>query len=132
MLENSIYFRNSTPEQRVLIQYVENLPGYTSLVPLYFKGAIAATEFLTYAVTKVYLCLIGRFGQSAVAGNAGTITLYNTGDAVSMIIANNAPYWDGAAIQVIKNTFEIKNTCFSRIVNVQYTYMEFIGYRVTL
>ena len=54
----------TTPEQEILLNWFYQTFDYTvtginrriaNVEPLFFEGAIAGTEFLTYAATKLYI-----------------------------------------------------------------------------
>lgn len=103
--------------------------------PLYFIGASAGSEFLTYAATKLYLCFNLIFtGAGSGLAAAGNYTLYDSANAVTVAINNNYPYWDATAAQVRYNALskEVNNVYFSRLTLVNYSQLIFNGYRITL
>ena len=101
---------------------------------LYYDGLIAGSEFETYAATKMYICL--EFSAGILAANiSGAVTayisFYDEANAISFSLNNLATAFSAASIYVINNVTN-SNDDFSRIVTANYTYMKFIGYRVTL
>lgn len=101
----------------------------TNVEPLYYQGVIAGTEFLTYAATKLYLCLF--LFSSPSNGGAVQTALYNEANAVSSTTSDIIAYWNGAAAVYYSNTSFLYNNYFSRIVS-GYTYILFNGFRITL
>jgi hypothetical protein len=107
----------------------------TNVVPLYFAGAIAGSEFVTYAATKMYIAL--KFGASHSSGLAGGSVGYmqfnNEADAAQWYMSNNALLLNGAANQYSALTAFQYNFYFSRIgASNSYTNLHFNGYRITL
>ena len=101
--------------------------------PLVYFGASAGSEFLTHAVTKMYVAFEFAAGYSVLTAvaNPGTVTFYNAANAAQFTSGEGVGLWDGA-FKYTSTLFEIKNIYFSRIVMAQYNYMKFIGFRVTL
>jgi len=102
--------------------------------PLLYEGAIAGSEFLTYNANKLYLCFDIIVGYSNVSSaNRGYIIFYDEGNAINLYSSQNSIAYEAvaAAIWYNKNDANMKNLYFSRIVNTQYNYMKFIGYRIT-
>jgi len=103
--------------------------------PLLFQGAIAASEFLVYDVRKLYVCLdsVYSFDLTVNAFN-GIIHFRNELNAAFNYGQNNSIDYNTitTAINYQKRDFRIKNIWFSRIVAIQYNYMRFNGYRITL
>jgi hypothetical protein len=133
MTENLKYAR---PETLILWNYLRTTFAITAITPLYFQGAIAGSEFLTYAANKLYFCINGKFnGATAGAVGAGaTVTLYNEANAISMYLQNTSMSWNTSttAQQFTLNLIDVNSLYFSRLANSQYTYMIFNGYRLTL
>jgi hypothetical protein len=100
--------------------------------PLYFQGASAGTEFLTYAATKLYLCMEIQSTIYTLLASSNIITLYNEANAVFYISTNLMPYWDttAAIVKMANNDTTLKNKYFSRLTAG--TYISFNGYRITL
>lgn len=102
--------------------------------PLYYDGLIAGSEFETYAATKMYLCF--EFGCGVLAANiSGAVTAYvsifDETNTITYSLNELAVAFSAAAIYVINN-FHKENFLFSRLVTANYTYMKFLGYRITL
>jgi hypothetical protein len=105
-----------------------------SVEPVYYQGLIAGTEFLTYVVTKLYICYSIEFDSANVTNAQPFITFFDETNTNSYFLNNSAPYWDasGTAVKHDDNVVISKNLYFSRITTTLYTSMVFIGYRVTL
>ena len=102
--------------------------------PLFYEGAIAASEFLVYDANKLYLCFDIYCGTGAVVNAAlARMDFYDEGNAINFYSQNNSIAYEAvaAAIWYQKNDTHIQNCYFSRIVPQQYTYIKFIGYRIT-
>ena len=118
----------------------DNLPAgggnrhIANVEPFSYVGVAAGSEFLNYAVTKMYLCL--RICGNECDGDHATtpqILTYNEGNVQSgrhgSMSYVHAP---AAADEWTPNNIEVNNLYFSRIdVNI-YTYIIFIGFRITL
>lgn len=106
--------------------------------PLYYKGAIAGTEFLTYTATKLYLCINSQWsGDFSTRTAGGCIRYYNEANVIFYIGFNYNLLWNAStpALNVYHSNFELKNQYFSRIdqsASAFYLYMIFNGYRITL
>jgi hypothetical protein len=104
--------------------------------PLFYEGAIAGTEFLVYAATKLYLtldfCIVYSAGQAATTVGLNCI-FYNEANAICLYIFNNCPVWDttAAVLKYTNNPNNIKNLYFSRFSSTM-NYIKFNGYRITL
>lgn len=133
MTENLKY---ASPETLLLWNYLRSTFAITAITPLYFQGAIAGSEFLTYAADKLYFCVNGKFNGSTAGpvGAGATITLYNETNAISMYLQNTSMSWNTSttAQQFTVNLLDVNSVYFSRLTNSQYTYMIFNGYSLTL
>lgn len=103
--------------------------------PLFYQGAIAGTEFLTYAATKLYICL--QFDADYYTGITLTpaiITLYSEANATFNYISNQAAFFNEgtAALTYQPNSLRRKNFYFSRLTNTGYAHFSFNGFRITL
>lgn len=100
--------------------------------PLYYQGTIAATEFLVYAATKLYLCLEAGFGYASnpSIGSMG-VNFYNPADIFTFSISNCAMAYNAGNDFYNANTVIYKNFYFSRFVTL-YEFMTFNGFRITL
>lgn len=102
--------------------------------PLYYQGAIAGTEFLTYAITKIYACLNLSLLSYGNGGGNWQYEIYDTNNAAFGVLTNVTYYWhigDGTAHPVGINA-SFNNFYFARIVPTNYLYFSFTGYRITL
>lgn len=106
----------------------------TNVEPLYFCGAVAGTEFLTYAATKLYIALDFVGGSGAYSAGQNTITFYNEANAAMIGLYNNAMLWNGTTtvVNYQGNDVSIKTIYFSRVAFGGYAAMLFNGYRITL
>lgn len=132
-----------TPEQKILAQqFYANFDNGTAVnrrivnvVPLMYIGAQAGSEFLTYAATKLYLCLFLEMAYNgAVANDPLITTLADQANNTSFSLTDQIGYYDAGAPsrRFYGNNINIKNIYFSRINATNYTYVSFIGYRITL
>jgi hypothetical protein len=102
--------------------------------PLYYDGVIAGQEFLTYAVTKMYVCFsfYASILQANIEGAApAVINFHDETDAIDLSIHQNEGFFN-ATEKFIVNPVYHYNDDFARLDTTLYTYMKFIGYRFTL
>lgn len=134
---------NTTPEQELLLEHFYSRfdngsaanKRIVNVEPLFYQGAIAGTEFLVYAATKMYICY-----NIALSTSAGiTITIdygefYNESNIISLYLRNDHVFWDVAVndVRYARQTLELSNFIFSRFVPSVINYISFVGYRVTL
>lgn len=138
-------FAQVTPEQLLLIEWFysqfDRLPAgggnrhIANVEPLFYIGAIAGSEFLTYAATKLYICFKfevngGLFGSAVGA----FITFFNEANALNYYLGLNMPVYDTVAAAHLYSASNAlyTNGYFSRITTVQYSHIIFNGYRITL
>jgi hypothetical protein len=137
---------NCTPEFKNLVRWFYSEFNNRSAAnrtivnvePLFYQGLLAGTEFLTYAATKLYLCLTfdgshtsGGFVSAAASG----VQFYNENDASFYRLFNNIGGWDtvAAAFRYGINSSNHPNFYFSRFAVIgSVAIMKFIGYRITL
>ena len=131
-----------TIEQKILVdeflmRFDQDNGGAFDIIgfePLLYEGTIAGSEFLVYDANKLYLCfdIYCSYGGAADAA-AAWIRFDDEGNAVNLYSMNSSIAYEAvaAAIWYQKNYINVKNLYFSRIVPQQYTYMKFIGYRIT-
>jgi len=124
-----------SPQARILENHLLALTGgFVTCVQLYFTGLVAGSEFLTYAVDKLYLALNVKAGFGGALVNAVYYcTFYNQANAVSFIADNTNPYWDttAAAYKAAGNYLSVDNIFFSRVTLSSYLYFSFNGYKIT-
>lgn len=135
--------QNMTPEQRLLVAgfYTKFDVGsgvahrkILNVEPLYYRGLIAGAEFLTYVVTKMYLCLDLQCSVlTADIDNVslGWVHLLDEANAIEYTLENDSSYFNVSAKYMFGNV-GIQNIDFAAIEVLKYTYMKFIGYTVTL
>jgi hypothetical protein len=123
---------NATPEQFNLWKLVNGLIAWTTITPLYYQGAIAASEFLTYAAGKLYIALEFEAGAGSLDVANGNIVFYDMANSINFYSWNTAIVWNttGAAVNYLVSNIVNKNIWFSRINKTNYTYMKFNGYRL--
>jgi hypothetical protein len=140
-IDQSDLVQNMTPEQRIFVsgfysQFNNRSAANRQILnvdPLYYHGGTAGSEFLTYAATKLYLCLFLNFAGS-IGGLLAYVQTHNEANTPSHVYTSTAmSYNTTTPIMVyIASSLNIQNVYFSRFINVNYTYMTFIGYRITL
>jgi len=122
--------------QIVLWNYVQNLIAYTQITPIYYQDAIGGSEFLTYNAGKLYLANEIKFSLSGAPTSAtrARIIFYNEANAASFVMENDVIYWDVTLVVAtfFGNNVETKNIYFGRLNNVDYDFMVFNGYRITV
>lgn len=105
--------------------------------PLYYQGATAGHECLTYAATKLYILLNGYFirsdGYSSIA-SGHRVYFYNEADTAFLYLWNSMPDYNTAtpAHNYLSLPATISNIYFSRFSLTDVTHMRIIGYRITL
>lgn len=127
----SIEWNNEGLEWQILWDYVNGLAAWNTWEKIVYCGAITGSEFETYAATKIYIAKILRFDRRDTSAVDAYITLYNEANAAMFRYINIIPYWDGN-YKMVGNTIQTETVYFSRLVNAIYTYMYFIGYRLTI
>jgi len=129
--------RSASPAQRVLWQHARLITGENAAVQQYvYIGTIAAAaDLLTFVQGKLFLALeltfTGTTGQAS--GSVGYANLADANNAVCFYMANNSMSFDtvGAAQQYSMKKSTEYNIVFGRIVNYNFTYVKFIGYKIT-
>jgi hypothetical protein len=104
----------------------------TNVEPLYFQGAIAGTEFLTYANTKLYICLSMESSDAGLNASQSALLLKDEADADMLKFFNLAPVYDAVSVKYFSNDIVKKDLYFSRVIVTNYTKFVFNGYRITL
>ena len=126
---------NMNVEQQALLNHLRATFTITGVVPLYYQGAIAGSEFLTYAATKLYLAIELEFVYSAALAVAALsyVRLYNAADAAFYFYQNSVLGWDAtaAAFKYVPLQIDDHTVYFSRITNQTFDYIKFNGYRIT-
>ena len=123
-----------SPQARIVENHLlALLGGFTTCVQLCFQGAIAGSEFLNYAVDKLYFGLEIYFGGGSINAGITNVTFYDQANAINLYINDVAAYWDvtAAASRFASNSPLLHNIFFSRIVSLTYTHIKFIGYKIT-
>ena len=137
--------QNMTPEQRILVSqfYTKFDIGsgvahkkILNVEPLLYMGVIAGSEFLTYALTKMYLCLSLCFSHpEPETTDDPTVNLYDETNTLFFVLEHNSIAYTGAVLVDHGQTFEFTNCYFSYLTvsaTVPYKAMKFIGYSITL
>ena len=132
---NTIIFRNGSPAISNLWNFLKSSYNPSVITPLVYMGAIAASEFETYAANKLYFALemkydIGSAGSATVC----TMNFYDAGNNLVFTGSNGAAYWNStaAAERIKPNLVQLQTIYFSRIVTAVYNVMFFNGYRLTI
>jgi hypothetical protein len=133
----TIDWRNATPEQINLWNVASALIAFNTITPIYFMGAIAASEFLIYNAGKIYIALEVEFSYNSATSAAppvGQIVAYDSMDIARTHFSNVLPAWDttAAAMEYCTMNYFKKNIYFSRIAATLYTSMIFNGYRLNV
>jgi hypothetical protein len=132
-----------TPEQQLFItwfysQFDNNSAVHRQILnvePLFYMGAIGGSEFLVYAVTKLYLALTMSADSPMSGGGAlAGLILYNEANAIHFNMDFDSVFYDPVALnyKTVNNSHEFKNCYFSRFVQGGVVNLKFIGYRITL
>ena len=103
--------------------------------PLFFMGSIVATEFLVYAVTKLYICYSLSVGSYiSYSPSISWFDIYDENNADYFRASNSALVYDSvnAVPKYIDNAMFFYNLYFSRLMNYNTEKIIFNGYRVTL
>ena len=133
---NTLGLNNASPEQQILISKIlPLLVGVKTVTPLYYKGVIAGSEFVTYSAKKLYICLQLNFDANIVNSIATCyVDTFDESNTGNFRIANQTVFYDSVTTvpRFLSNQQEIKNIYFSRIDNIQIFEMMFIGYKVTI
>ena len=127
-------WKNATPEQINLWKYAKGLIAYNTITPIYYSGLIAGSEFLTYAATKLYVCLSLHVSFCAVSVNVPNILIYNEANVAIENMAKFVAFWDAtaAAVKYTGTSGYKNNFYFGRIVPTTYVNMSFNGYKLTI
>lgn len=108
-------------------------PMYT-ITPLFYQGAIAGSEFLTYNVNKSYLCASCYFNpQFGIVGTFSPMIFYDLANAgFDYFSAATNAYNSTTLVRELNIiSLEYKNLYFSRLVaGASYVTIKFIGYRI--
>lgn len=130
---NTRDWEHATPEQRNLWSWIiANFPP-ASITPLYYIGAIAGSEFVTYNINKLYVATDLSFdGLTTVAFGGAYATLFDKTNNISFVCCNSAIVWNvtGAAINYLPNVIILRNVYFSRVTNSVALDIAFNGYRL--
>lgn len=133
-MSNIHQFKNASPESEILLSHFYATFDIDTIVPLFYQGVIAGSEFLTYAADKLYLCLSCEFSHNLAEGaNPFRVTFYNEGDAAFFYYNQDFLTHDGMTPTTYYGwNYNMQNLYFSRITVGVYTHVKFIGYRITL
>ena len=130
---NSNDWKNATPEQKNIWRYVRTLIAYNTITPIYYMGAIAASEFLTYNVGKLYFALEMGFSYDSGGGPCYG-WLYNQANVLSYTLQINTISYNTTISTMVfnGNTVETKNKYFGRVANQIFNQFYFNGYRLNV
>lgn len=108
----------------------------TNVEPIFFSGASAGSEFLTYAATKLYIAFALE-ADSVIASGATVpvLQIFSEANAVMFNLSPLMPFWNGTtnAVNFVPVNAKIENIYFSRVgFSIGSAYLLFNGYRITL
>jgi hypothetical protein len=131
------YCRNFTPEQMNFWRECNGQIAWNTIVPLYFHGTLAGSEFTVFNVAKFYMALELDFSWATIAGvGAENVELFNMANAQKEQYLNLYPVWNttAAAIYYMGLDFFLKNVWFSRVANAGggYHHIKFNGFRLNI
>jgi hypothetical protein len=144
-VENLIATLN--PEQAIFVQSFYNkfdIDANTphkkilNVEPIFYQGPILGSEFLTYSLNKLYMCLNNEIDTHEVDDTTEpAIDLMDENNVLSFTMMNLAIAINAlAVITNHANNIVIQNCYFSHIAQHSITApiinMKFIGYRITL
>ncbi len=122
--------------EKLLFNHASSLlVGVQTIVPLFYQGVIANSEFLIYSAKKIYVLLDGEFSQIVdLSDDTNSLKIYNEANVVSMYIKNGSYAITSTDDNLyIPSNYCPKNIYFSRIINDNlYSYFKFIGYKITI
>jgi len=130
---NSVNWKNTDIAPNLVYRYLQSLGPIVSIIPLYFSGPIAGSEFETYQADKMYLCINSEFSGTINLDVGGyEIEFYNPVNVLTYMTNNNSCQFDaaGAPVTFLNGVAKVDNIAFSRLVTYLYTYIKFIGYRI--
>ena len=123
-------WKNATPEQLLLWKIAKSKVAYNSITEMSFIGAIAGSEFETYAANKLYIALQVIFATSAGASLTNSyVSLYNEANAFVLALSNSSINYNAAHYYNPCNMI-IPNIWFSKIFVSGYSTMQFTGYKL--
>lgn len=143
-LEGLLRNQVTTQEQDIFISWFYSQFDYSSpginrhianVEPIFFQGAIAGSEFLVYAATKLYLALeFSLYDYGDISANFWRVELYDEANNVFGYAANHISYYNSSDATQHNTGINCLNynLYFSRIIAFSYRYMKIIGYRITL
>jgi hypothetical protein len=106
-----------------------------NMIPLYYMGPIVGSEFETYDVNKMYLCLSAVYDSTEITSSAKSfVELHDEDDVIRFRILNVANAYDGSGLVSAGNTIHMWNKMFSRVTvsDPAYQNIKYIGYRATM
>ena len=136
--------QNMTPDQRIMIAGIYSIYDIGSGIankkiinvePLFYTGLSLGSEFAIYSAQKLYIFLtLNMSSAAALTAIGNNPVLYNELNLQYYSYYNANIGYDSVAIifRAINNNINDINGYFFRIAPNGYTYLKFIGYRVTL
>ena len=129
-------WKNATPEKvNAWKKFIALLPGVQTITPIYYVGAIAGTEFLTYSTKKLYFAMDLEITQGLAAlVDPGYSRFYDETNTISFYGSEVISVWNAtaAAFYYITNPYKSKDIYFSRFFYSLYSTIKFNGYRLTV
>lgn len=124
-----------TIEQQVMwLEVITQCGSNLIITPIFYQGLTAGSEFLIYAVNKMYVGhQIEAMGTTSLSVGASAINVFNKSNVNDYVLSFNSLAWDAtaAAMRFLPNNYIAKNVFFSRLTFVVMSAFKFIGYRIT-
>jgi hypothetical protein len=133
---NTESWKYATAAQHNLYRFVKTLlVGVQTITPLYYEGATAGSEFLTYDAKKIYICLEATFGfLGSASATAGQVITYNVANAGMNTMQNDIAFYNPTTLSYNYYPQDIinYNFWFSRVAVTLYSSLKFNGYKITI
>jgi hypothetical protein len=124
---NTLDWKNATPEQLNFWRIAKGKLAYATITPMFYCGVIAASEFLTYDATKLYIALELEFCGFISNASQSQVQLYDESNAQNFMLCNDFTY----AVNIfMANNLQVKNHYFGRFSVININYMKFNGYKL--
>jgi len=106
--------------------------------PIIYQGVIAGSDFHAgfYAADKLFFCwsLVVSYDANALIAASPRVRFYDELGVINFYGQNINMTYDSALVSFFKqiNTVYFDNLWFSCYDTLQYNYMKFVGYKITL
>lgn len=130
--QNRLSVNTSGTVEDMVWLYLQSILNIQVIEPLCYQGVCLASEFLTYAATKMYLAFDIDFSTNTGAtGVNSAVAFYNYLNALEFYFITNNPTFQAALAYNSPNA-NYKFLTFSRMGNATFLNMKFNGYRLTV